>query len=243
MGAGLVTLGIPRSLNQILEIKLTEVMTLPLDETPEKTLSLEAFGKIREFARKSTAVAVGPGMSTNNSTRELVKRLIAELEVPMILDADGISAFAGEVSLLRQRRAPLIITPHPGEMGQLLEVPTDRIQIDRLGAATALARDIGKVVVLKGARTIICDRKGETWINPTGNPGMASGGTGDVLTGIISGLLAQEIPPFTSARTGVYLHGLAGDIAATNSEELTLVALDVIKCFPEAIRRVRSEYS
>lgn len=243
MGAGLVTLGIPRSLNQILEIKLTEVMTLPLDETPEKTLSLEAFGKIRELAQKSRAVAVGPGISTNNSTKELVKRLVAELEVPMILDADGISAFAADISLLRERRAPLIITPHPGEMGQLLEVPTDRIQIDRLGAATTLAKETGKVVVLKGARTIISDAKGEVWINPTGNPGMASAGTGDVLTGIIGGLLAQEIPPFSSARTGVYLHGLAGDIAAANGEELTLVALDIIKCLPEAIRRVRSEYS
>ena len=242
VGAGLVTLGIPKSLNQILEIKLTEVMTLPLDETPQKTLSLKAFGKIKEFAQKSRAVAVGPGISTNDSTKQLVKLLVKELEVPIILDADGISAFAGEISFLRQRRAPLIITPHPGEMGRLLQLPPDKIQNDRIKAATALAKETGKVVVLKGARTIIADREGETWINPTGNPGMASGGTGDVLMGMIAGLMVQEIPPLLAARTGVYLHGLAGDIATRKRGELSLVAHDIIESLPEAIRRVKGEH-
>ena len=181
--------------------------------------------------------------SRNDSTKQLVKRVVAELEVPIILDADGISAFTGEISLLRQRRAPLVITPHPGEMGRLLESPTDRIQNDRIKAATTLAKEIGKVVVLKGARSIIADREGEVWINPTGNPGMASGGTGDVLTGMIAGLMVQGISPLLAARTGVYLHGLAGDIAARRREELSLVAHDIIESLPEAIRRVKGEHS
>lgn len=243
VGAGLVTLGIPKSLNEILEIKLTEVMTLPLDETPGKTLSLKALGRIKEFAQRCRALAIGPGISRNDSTKQLVKRVVAEIEVPIILDADGITAFAGEISFLRQRRAPLIITPHPGEMGRLLESPTDKIQNDRIKAATTLAKEIGKVVVLKGARSIIADRGREVWINPTGNPGMASGGTGDVLTGMIGGLMVQGISPLLAARTGVYLHGLAGDIAARKREELTLVAHDIIESLPEAIRRVKGEHS
>ena len=243
VGAGLVTLGIPKSLNEILEIKLTEVMTLPLDETPGKTLSLKALGKIKEFAQKCRALAIGPGISTNDSTKELVKRVVKEIEVPIILDADGISAFAGEISLLRQRRSPLVITPHPGEMSRLLQLSTDRIQNDRIKTATTLAKEIGKVVVLKGARTIIADGQGEVWINPTGNPGMASGGTGDVLTGMIAGLMVQRISPLLAARAGVYLHGLAGDIAASKREELTLLAHNIIESLPEAIRRVKSEHS
>ncbi|MFQ6067629.1 MAG: NAD(P)H-hydrate dehydratase [bacterium] len=242
VGAGLVTLGIPESLNPILEIKLTEVMTLPLPETPKKTLSSKAFEKIKEFTGRCRAMALGPGISVDPETKKLVKMIMAGLSTPLVLDADGINNLAGEVSLLQQYPAPLIITPHPGEMSRLLEIEVAEVQKDRVESTMALARLTGAIAVLKGAGTIIANKEGESWINSTGNPGMASGGTGDVLTGIIGGLLVQEFSPLLAAQIGVYLHGLAGDLAAQKKGETSLIAGDVLENLPEAIRRVKSEY-
>jgi NAD(P)H-hydrate epimerase len=242
VGAGLVTLGIPESLNPILEIKLTEVMTLPLPETPQKTLSSEAFGKIKEFAGRCRAMALGPGISVEEETRKLVEMIIRDLSIPLVLDADGINNLVGEVSLLQQYTAPLIITPHPGEMSRLLEIEVAQVQKDRIESTVALAKLARAIAVLKGAGTIIADKEGESWINSTGNPGMASGGTGDVLTGIIGGLLVQGFSPLSVAQIGVYLHGLAGDLAAQKKGETSLIAGDVLENLPDAIRRLKSEY-
>ncbi len=242
VGAGLVTLGIPESLNPILEIKLTEVMTLPLPETPQKTLSSEAFGKIEEFSGRCRAMVLGPGISVEEETKKLVKMIMGGLDIPLVLDADGINNLVDEISLLQKYRSPLIITPHPGEMSRLLETTVKEVQKDRIESTASLARETGAIAVLKGAGTIIADKEGNNWINSTGNPGMASGGTGDVLTGIIGGLLVQGFSPLLVAQMGVYLHGLAGDLAAQKRGETSLTAGDVLENLPEAIRRVKSEH-
>ncbi|MFQ5835728.1 MAG: NAD(P)H-hydrate dehydratase [bacterium] len=241
VGAGLVTLGIPESLNPVLEIKLTEVMTLPLPETPQKTLSSEAFGKIKEFSGRCRAMALGPGISVEKETKKLVKMIMRGLNIPLVLDADGINNLVGEISLLQKYGAPLVITPHPGEMSRLLEI-VEEVQKNRIESTVALARVAGAIAVLKGAGTIIADKEGDSWINSTGNPGMASGGTGDVLTGIIGGLLVQGFSPLLAAQIGVYLHGLAGDLAAQKKTETSLIAGDVLENLPDAIRRVKNEY-
>jgi len=241
-GAGLVTLGIPEELNPILEVKLTEVMTLPLPQNEEKIISRQAFKKIKEFSQKCEAIAIGPGLSSREEIKELIKRIILQLDIPLVLDADGINVLTGEISLLSKYKAPLIMTPHPGEMSRLLGISTEEVQKDRIKSTLTLARKTGAIAVLKGARTVIADKEGNSWINPTGNPGMASGGSGDVLTGIISGLLVQGFSPLEAAKVGVYLHGYAADLVVQKKEKVSLIAGDILEAIPETIRRIKSEY-
>jgi len=245
MGAGLVTLGIPASLNDIMEVKVTEVMTLPLPETRERTLSLDARAAALAFAHERDVVIMGPGLSRHPQTKALVSDLVGAIERPLVLDADGLNALEGDpsplraVRRLRARSAPTICTPHPGEMGRLIGMTAAEVQRDRLGIARRAAADFGCVVVLKGARTIIADPGGRAYINSTGNPGMASGGTGDVLSGMIGGLLAQGVAPFDAAAAGVFFHGLAGDIAADHKTEPCLIAGDLLDYLPAALKRPR----
>jgi NAD(P)H-hydrate epimerase len=243
IGAGLVTLGIPEDLNPILETKLTEVMTLPLPQSKEKTLCKEGFEKIKDFSQKCKAMAIGPGISSTKQTKELISTIIDQLDIPLVIDADGINVLAGELSLLKKYKAPLIITPHPGEMSRLVGASVEEIQEDRIGFTMALARRIGAIVVLKGARTVIASKEGNSWVNLTGNPGMATGGSGDILTGIIGGLLTQKLSCLEAAKTGVYLHGYAADLAAQRKGEISLIASDILETIPEATRRIKSEYS
>jgi len=243
VGAGLVTLGIPEDLNPILETKLTEVMTLPLPQSKDKTLCREGFEKIKDFSQKCKAMAIGPGISSTKQTKELISTIIDQLDIPLVIDADGINVLAGELSLLKKYKASLIITPHPGEMSRLVGASIEEIQKDRIGFTMALARRIGAIVVLKGARTVIASKEGNSWVNLTGNPGMATGGSGDILTGIIGGLLTQKLSSLEAAKTGVYLHGYAADLAAQKKGEISLIASDTLETIPEAIRRIKSEYS
>ncbi|TET86385.1 NAD(P)H-hydrate dehydratase [Candidatus Aerophobetes bacterium] len=243
VGAGLVTLGIPEDLNPILETKLTEVMTLPLPQSKDKTLCKEGFEKIKDFSQKCKAMAIGPGISSTKQTKELISTIIDQLDIPLVIDADGINVLAGELSLLKKYKASLIITPHPGEMSRLVGASVEEIQKDRIGFTMALARRIGAIVVLKGARTVIASKEGNSWVNLTGNPGMATGGSGDILTGIIGGLLTQKLSCLEAAKTGVYLHGYAADLAAQKKGEISLIASDTLETIPEATRRIKSEYS
>ncbi len=243
VGAGLVTLGIPEDLNPILETKLTEVMTLPLPQSKDKTLCKEGFEKIKDFSQRCEAMAIGPGISSTKQTKELISTIIDQLDIPLVIDADGINVLAGELSLLKKYKAPLIITPHPGEMSRLVGASVEEIQKDRIGFTMALARRIGAIVVLKGARTVIASKQGNSWVNLTGNPGMATGGSGDILTGIIGGLLTQKLSCLEAAKTGVYLHGYAADLAAQKKGEISLIASDTLETIPEATRRIKSEYS
>lgn len=235
-GSGLITLGIPKSLNPILEIKLTEVMTKPLAETDEQTLSEDAQVEILKFAKDVDCFAIGPGLSRNSSTQNLVKGLITLLSEPIVLDADGINALESETLILKSAKAPIIITPHPGEMARLISSSPNEIVRNKEKVAKDFANKYNVVCVLKGHRTVVAEPKGKIYINSTGNPGMASGGVGDVLTGMITSFIGQGLRPFHAAKLGVYLHGLAGDLAAKEKGQLSLIASDLLNRLPEAIK-------
>lgn len=237
-GAGLVTLGIPLGLNAVLEEKVTEVMTLPLPETSSGALDASAYEEIMKQAASTDVVALGPGLSCDKSTVSLVQRLTSDLETKLVIDADGLNALIGKTELLQKRSHPTIITPHPGEFSRLFDVPVDNVQQDRIGFARKIANEWGVVVVLKGARSIVSSGD-QTAIIPTGNPGMASAGTGDVLTGFVSGFMAQGANSYQAALLGTYLHGLAGDLAANQLTEWCLMASDLIDYLPEAIKKVK----
>ncbi len=239
-GAGLVTLGVPKSLNPILEAILIEAMTIALPDQGTGLLLEEAFDTIVHAAEDKQAVALGPGLGTASHTRNLVSRIIREIDLPMVIDADGLNNLAGHMGCLKGRKNATILTPHPGEMARLSDVTTARIQQDRIGAARNLAQSSQTHVVLKGARTVIAEPGGRVWINPTGNPGMAAGGMGDVLTGLITGMLAQGCPASEACRTGVYLHGLAADILA-GATARGYLATEVMNAVPRAIQRVLTD--
>jgi len=233
-GAGLVTAGVAASLNDILEVKLTEAMTLPLPEaTGARALGLKALEPLLAFLAGKTALALGPGLGTHPETQQLVRRLVREVKVPMVIDADGVNALDQDKEALKQAAAPRLITPHPGEMARFLGVSSGEVQADRLGVARGVAREWGAWVVLKGAQTLVAGPDGRVSLNPTGNPGLASGGTGDVLTGLMGGFLAQGLSPWDAARLGVFLHGLAADYLAARHGPRGLIAGDLNRIFPE----------
>jgi NAD(P)H-hydrate epimerase len=240
VGAGLVTVGCPASLNDILEVKLTEAMTLPLPETYDRSLDTRALSMILERAEWASVLAIGPGISRQPETAVLVRRLVARVDRPIVIDADGLNALADASVLLEGEHAPAILTPHPGEMGRLMGVPTEKVQARRGYFAEAAANRYRSVILLKGACSLIAEPGRQLVVNPTGNPGMATGGTGDVLTGTVAGLVAQGLLPFEAAAAGAYLHGLAGDIAARRVGEASLIAGDVVAALPQAIDRTLS---
>lgn len=238
-GAGLITLAAPGSLQDVLAIKLTEVMTRPLDETPAGTVSQEAVPEIAALAAKSDVLAIGPGLGRDASTMAAVRAVIESAECPLVIDADALYALAGYTDMLADCAALPVLTPHPGEMARLTGLSTQAVNADRVGVARQAALDWGSIVVLKGARTVIAFPDGEVYINTTGNAGMATGGTGDVLTGIIASLIAQGLSSHDAAVAGVYIHGLAGDIAAA-SGMVGMAATDVIKALPAALYGLKS---
>ena len=240
VGAGLVTVGCPASVNDILEVKLTEAMTFPLPETYTRTLDTRALALILELAQEASVVAIGPGVSREPETAVLVRRLTARVEKPLVIDADGISALADAAMILEGDHAPAVLTPHPGEMARLMGVPTEKIQARRTQFAEAAAKRFKSTMVLKGACSVIAEPGRSLVINPTGNPGMATGGMGDVLTGMVAGLIAQGLLPFEAAAAAAYLHGLAGDIAAERLGEASMLAGDLVDALPEALWRVTS---
>lgn len=236
-GSGLVTVACPASLNPILEVKLTCVMTAPMPETPEQTFAIEALEPILERAAKVDAVALGPGISQHPETKRLVLALTEKIDKPLVIDADGLNNLTGGLSLLAGRRAATVLTPHPGEMARLASLSTPEVQKNREGVATSFAREHGVVVALKGSRTIVTDGK-ILYANETGNPGMASGGTGDVLTGMMASFMGRGLSAFASAQLAVYLHGVAGDISATEYGRESLIATDVLNALPFAFMRL-----
>lgn len=239
-GAGLVTLGVPASINDaIIKIKLPEVMTLPLPATAEGTISPGGFKKIKDFIKKVDVTVIGPGLTQNNSTQELVRKIIARIDKPLVIDADGLNALSGNLNLLRNTKYGIrdtILTPHPGEMAKLTGLSITKIQADRAGVAKKFAKDNKVTVVLKGHNTIVADYKGKTYINRTGNPGMGTAGSGDVLCGMIAAFLGQGLDEFNCAKYAVYLHGLAADLAAKKRTQISLIASDIIDKIPEAIK-------
>ncbi|MFA5145711.1 MAG: NAD(P)H-hydrate dehydratase [Candidatus Omnitrophota bacterium] len=234
-GAGLVTLGIPKSLNSaIIKIKPKEVMTLPLSETKEGTLSLSAYKKIKDFIKDIDVLVVGPGLSQNKETQRLARKVIKEIGNPMVIDADGLNALVGHLDLLKGAR---VLTPHPGEMARLLGSSIKVVQAQRKKIAEKFARDYKVAVVLKGHNSIVADCKGNLYVNRTGNPGMATAGSGDVLTGMIAAFLGQGLDTFNAAKYAVYIHGLAGDLGAEEKTQISLIASDIIAKIPEAVKK------
>ena len=235
-GAGLATVGIPKSLHGPMASKLTEAMLKLLPETKEGSLSLQALPEIVSTIERMDAVAIGPGLSQQSETKELVRHLLPKIAKPLVLDADGLNALAEELGVFKRLSLPIIVTPHPGEMGRLIRQSAQEVQRDRERTAKAFAERYRVVVVLKGHQTVVADIDGTAYVNDTGNPGMASGGCGDVLTGIIAGLLGQQLSLFDAARLGVFLHGLAGDLAAQEVGQTGLIASDLVARIPQAIR-------
>ena len=240
-GAGLVTLATPKHLNPILEGLLPEVMTLPLPETDAGSLSVSATSTILEFAVKTKSIlAIGPGLSQHPETVSFVHQLIREnreqrLDLRMVIDADGLNALSQVRETISLLNSDAVLTPHPGEMARLTSTSVPVLEKDRISTAQQFASKYGVTLVFKGAPTVTSTSNGNLWVNSTGNPGMATGGMGDVLTGIIAGLMAQGIPSESAAALGVYLHGLAGDIVAERFGRHGLIASDVLKAVPEAI--------
>ncbi|MDZ7340786.1 MAG: NAD(P)H-hydrate dehydratase [candidate division KSB1 bacterium] len=238
IGAGLTKLGIPASLNPILEQKATEVMTVPLRETAAGSIHSAASEQIKDLLQWADVLAVGPGLSTQPETVAFVKWLLSHVTSPMVLDADGLNAIAGQTEMIQNYPAEMVLTPHPGELARLIGSSISEIQRQRLTLLPELAQRWGKVIVLKGGPTLIAAPNGDLFINATGNPGMATGGSGDVLTGVIAGLLAQKLSAVDAALVGVYLHGLAGDLAAADLTEMGLIASDISRYLPAAIKQI-----
>ncbi len=239
MGTGLVTVGIPSSVNDVLEAKLLEAMTFPLPETKARTLARSGLDRVLAFIRARTALAIGPGLSTHPETVELIQSLMKHIDRPSVLDADALNALAGRATLLTECKIPPILTPHPGEMARLeVEATSQTVNADRLGTARRFARERGVYLVLKGARTVIARPDGLLAICPTGNPGMATAGTGDVLTGMAVALLAQKVPAWEAACSATYLHGAAGDLAAQQLGQAGMLAGDLINQIPHALQAI-----
>ncbi len=243
VGAGLTKLAIPASLNPIMEQKLTEVMTVPVPETSSQSISLKAQDHIAELLNWADVLAVGPGLSTHPDTVAFVQWLLRTQNKPMVLDADGLNALAKMPQLIKNYAGDLIITPHPGEFARLIGANLAELQRNRLNILQHYASDWGKIIVFKGGPTVIAAPSGDLFINSTGNAGMATGGSGDVLTGMIGGLLAQKLSPLDAALAGVYLHGLAGDIAAEKHSQMGMIASDICDNIPEAIKLLASSGS
>lgn len=235
-GSGLVTLAIGRGIYPIMAIKLTEVMVRPFFETKDSSLSLLAEKDLINFGEKCDSIAIGPGISQNKETQALVRNLIGKFDKPMILDADGINAFVGHRDALKKVKSELILTPHPGEMAKLLEKDADEIQKNRKDVALNFANEYNTVLVLKGHNTVVANPGGDFYVNETGNVGMATGGVGDILTGMIASFVGQGIDRFAASILGVYFHGLAGDLALKEKGALSLIATDLLNKLPEVLK-------
>jgi ADP-dependent NAD(P)H-hydrate dehydratase / NAD(P)H-hydrate epimerase len=243
-GAGLSTVATPKSVLATVAGFHPEVMTEPLPATDAGSIAGSAAERIEELAKGKSVLAIGPGISRVAETSELVRTLMKKTEIPIVLDADGLNAFEGRSEELNGKGRVLVITPHPGEMARLVGCSIANVQKDRLGVARKFAREHALIVVLKGHRTLVVQPDGETWVNTTGNPGMSTGGTGDILTGMVAGVFAQAhaknlddaLPAVCAA---VHLHGLAGDVMRESVGEHSLVATDLLRGLPEAFARAR----
>jgi NAD(P)H-hydrate epimerase len=238
-GAGLVTVATPRSMLPVVAGFAPEIMTIPMAEGPNGAIGPSAMddAAFQEGLQRATVLAVGPGISRLDSAPDSVRRLVSQTTVPLVLDADGLNAFEGRAHEIAGQGRILVLTPHPGEMSRLLGVKTSDVQKDRVELARRFAREHGVYLVLKGYLTVVATPTGRIWINTQGNPGMATGGTGDILTGIIAGLLAQHPQqPETCVIAGVFLHGASGTLARDQMGEMSLTATDLLLALPQAIQ-------
>lgn len=237
-GAGLVTVGVPKILVLSLARRLTEAMMKPLPQTKDGTLSRRASTPVLNFLKTQDVLAIGPGLSLNRETQSVICKTALSSKKPMVIDADGLNAFKGKTNLLRKLKAPAILTPHSGEFIRLFSGKMPKGDQMRKLKALQAAKTYRTVIVLKGHHTVVASPEGAVYINKTGNPGMATGGSGDVLTGVIAAMLGQKVKPFEAACFGVFIHGLAGDLAAKKKGEISLVAGDILNALPLAFQKV-----
>ncbi len=233
-GAGLTSLATPNECSGMILTKIPEVMIKPLAETEEGSVSQAAYPEIQRYLSGQNVFALGPGLSQNQETQGLIRQLVRESKIPLVIDADGLNAFSDHRNELKNLNAPAVITPHPGEFARLFGAPVSDSESDRKKAALEKAKEFGVIVVLKGAGTVVATPKAEVYVNPTGNPGMAKAGSGDILLGIIASFLAQGFPPFEAAKYGVFIHGFAGDLTAKDFDEVSMTPGDMLNYLPQA---------
>ncbi len=237
-GAGLVTLGIAESLNPILETQVLEVMSALLPENQNGVLGNSALKDIKKMEAGKTCLAIGPGIGQAEETRSLVKKIINQSQIPVVIDADGLNNIAGQTQLLKKIKCPAVLTPHPGEMARLMDVTPAEVQQNRLQCARDFATNFKVHLVLKGAATVIAHPDGSAYVNATGNPGMASGGMGDVLTGVLAGFITQGFSPEAAAHAAVYVHGAAADTLAKTIGPIGYLASEVMNAIPGEVKKI-----
>lgn len=238
-GAGLVTIAVPASLNHIMEIKTTEAMSVPLDDGGHGFIGAEALEAILSCSAGKDVLAIGPGLSLDNATTDLVRRVLTDSVLPLVMDADALNAISQDPDLLLSKKAPFaILTPHPGEMARLAGLSVADVEQDRIAVAKSFSSRYNVFLILKGARTVISSPDGDLAINGSGNPGMATGGMGDVLTGTLAALVGQGYAPFTACRLAVFIHGLAADLVAADKGDIGISAVDVQEALPYAFKKI-----
>lgn len=238
-GAGLVTLGVPRGIYPLIARREAEIMVRSFPATPEGSLSYRALKPVRDFiSNRQDVLALGPGLSLHAGTQRLVQTLVAGAQVPLVIDADAITALKGHVQLIARIRSGVVMTPHPGEFIRVFGGTLGDFDRERKARALKAAKQCGAVIVLKGHRTVVASPSGAAAFNTTGNPGMATGGSGDVLTGILAALIGQGLAVYDAARFGTYVHGLAGDLAARKVGQISLTAGDILEFLPAAFKRI-----
>jgi NAD(P)H-hydrate epimerase len=244
-GAGMVYIATPSSAAMLLHGRVPELIIRPQADTPAGNLSEAAVEELLATARQSQAVAIGPGLGPEETTKRAVAKLLNQIPAPVVADADALNALSQARDALKGARGPRILTPHSGEMARLLATTPEAVEENRLQSAQKCAEEYGAIVVLKGARTVVAEPAtektgpdGRQFVIPTGNAGLATAGTGDVLTGLIAALLAQGLPPLSSALLGAYVHGLAGDLGRDAKTELSLTASDVTEHLPKAFQKL-----
>lgn len=233
-GIGLLKIAVPKSIYPVCATNILESVYYPLEETSNGVISSKNTDFLLEMCEKSSAVVIGCGLSVCDDTKNLVQSVITNCEKPLVIDADALNCICNKPEILKNLKAPAIITPHPGEMARLLHSTPKTVNSNRENTAIDFAKKFGVVTVLKGAGTIIASPDGEVYINHTGNSGMATGGSGDVLSGIIGSLLAQGASPINAAAAGVFLHGTIGDLAAEKLGKISMLPTDMIDMIPTA---------
>lgn len=238
-GAGLVSVGVPKCLALPLAKRITEAMLKPLPENQKGALGLRAYSSIQKFLFRQDVLAIGPGLSQEKETQRVIRKVISNCSKTVIIDADGLNAMVGHLDLLNQAKVAKILTPHPGEFRRLFGISVPNNDSLRKALAQKIAKKFKVILVLKGHHSVVASPGGEIYLNKTGNPGMATAGAGDVLTGIIAAFSAlKNVKPFQAACLGVYVHGLAGDLAAKEVGQISLIAGDIIQYLPRAFKKL-----
>jgi len=236
-GAGLVTLGVPKSLNSPVQKKISNViMTWPLNETRQQSLSISAFKQIKKIYSTYNCLAIGPGLSQNKSTQSLILKIIESSPIPLIIDADALNALSRNLNSLTKTKTLKILTPHPGEMSRLIGKKKQLIEKNRKKTAVNFSIKYKCILLLKGNKTVVASLGKKFYTNSTGNAGMATAGSGDVLTGMIAAFLACGLNGFEAAKYGAFLHGKAGNLASKSKTRIAMIATDIIECIPKAVK-------